>query len=320
MALKIRRERSRGHVGHFRSAEARRAYRAAYDEAFRDLPEANDKHDVETSFGRVRAYEWHPRDTEHRHPVILLPGRASGTPMWSANIRALGEKRRVIALDMLGDAGLSQQHQPLNQVRDHATWLHEVQSQLAPQGAHVVGHSFGGSTAAAYALHHPQSVTSLALLEPMLTLAYPPIRMLLWTALFSLPVLPARWRSAALARVGGSDDDAGALGRMVSLGVAGFRAELPMPRPLSASQLSELTMPVYAAFAERDSLAGKPGTASRVRERLPDGHVTTWPGTTHSLPLQVPAALAGDLDEFWTRAEERARTHPAAHASRLEQR
>ncbi|WP_166984345.1 alpha/beta fold hydrolase [Paramicrobacterium fandaimingii] len=305
MALNIRRKRSHSRVGRFRSITARRAYAEAYDDAFSVLPAPSSTHNIPTTFGTVRAYSWAALNGSAHSPVILLPGRAAATPMWCENVPELIKNRRVIAIDMLGDAGMSRQRIPFRSTRDHATWLQEVQAHLAPGGAHIVGHSFGGSTASAFAHTHSEIVKSLTLLEPVLTVAFPPLRMMLWTTLFSLPVLPQTWRATALARVGGSDDeDAGALGRLVSLGVKEFRAALPVPRPLSADQLARLTMPVSVGLAERHSLAGGPRTAQRVRTALPNSEVTVWSATTHSLPMQVPVQLAQALDDFWTHAEE----------------
>lgn len=311
MALNIRRKPSHSRVGRFRSITAKGAYSEAYDDAFSVLPTPSSTHDIPTAFGTVRAYLWDAVNRSSRAPVILLPGRAAATPMWYENVPELIKNRRVIALDMLGDAGMSRQRIPFRSTRDHATWLQEVQSHLAPGGAHIVGHSFGGSTAAALARAHPEFVTSLTLLEPVLTVAFPPLRMMFWTTLFSLPVLPQAWRATALAHVGGSDDeDAGALGRMISLGVEEFRAALPVPRPLSTDQLAQLTMPVYVGLAEHHSLAGHPSTAQRTRAALSNSEVTIWSGTTHSLPMQVPVQLAQALESFWTRAEKHDR-YPA---------
>ena len=71
--------------------------------------------------------------------------------MWAANVPKLARSRRVIALDALGDAGMSVQSAPLTSVEDQAAWIDEVISALAPEGPHLVGHSFGGATAAVYA-------------------------------------------------------------------------------------------------------------------------------------------------------------------------
>ena len=175
---------------------------------------------------------------------------------------------------------------------------------MAPDGAHVVGHSFGGAVAAAYASAFPEKVKSLALLEPAFTIAYPPPSMLFWSMVVSLPWLPGGLRDTATERVGGAEpgemdgqDDPVAL--MIAAATEHYSSSLPTPTPLSDEQASRLTMPVYIALADRDSLAG---SEEKAKNMLPDASITTWPDTTHSLPMQVPEDLNVVLQQFWTRA------------------
>lgn len=43
-------------------------------------------HDVETTFGTVRAYAWLNPTPVGDVPVVLVPGRASGVPMWGEKL------------------------------------------------------------------------------------------------------------------------------------------------------------------------------------------------------------------------------------------
>ena len=79
-------------VGQFRGEAERDAYLDAYTEAFTRMPTPTRTLDVRTSFGTVRAYEWaNPAATGD--PVVLLPGRGSGVPMWSENLPSLRARR-----------------------------------------------------------------------------------------------------------------------------------------------------------------------------------------------------------------------------------
>ena len=161
--------------------------------------------DVATDLGTVRAYLWSSPSPTDGAPVLLLPGRTSGVPMWSENLADLLAHHSVIAVDALGDAGLSVQSTPLTSTEDQSIWIDEVVRRLAPEGVHLVGHSFGGATAVTYARLHPERVRSLVLLEPVFTFAYPSAGLMAWTVLASLPVLPEAWRERALAEVGGGE-------------------------------------------------------------------------------------------------------------------
>ena len=135
---------------------------------------------------------------------------------------------------------------------DQAAWIHQVLVRQAPRGAHIVGHSFGGATAAAYARHYPTEVRSLTLLEPVFTFSYPSARLMAWTMVASLPGLPTGWRNHALGRIGGTDyDPTEPMARMIDAGTHHYDAHLPTPSLLSDDDARALTMPCLCG----DSLA-----------------------------------------------------------------
>lgn len=291
-------------VGHFRTAEGRADYTESYDAAMRFLPEPTAVHDLPTAFGTVRAYEWSSPEAEGTVPVVLIPGMSSGVPMWAENLAGFAAHRRVIAFDAIGDAGMSVQGVPIASFEDQAEWISEALAQLAPDGAHVVGHSFGGAGAAAYALSHPGDVASLTLLEPFMTVANPPVGKFAWAMVGSLPLIPEGLRNRALGEIGGVPyDPEDPVARMISAGSEHYHSALPMPAVLDDDELRALTMPVYAAFGDTDSLAGGEKAADRADELLPDAEVTLWAGATHSLPMQEAEALDGEIAEFWSRSE-----------------
>ncbi|WP_240951965.1 alpha/beta hydrolase [Rhodococcus sp. BL-253-APC-6A1W] len=290
-------------VGHFRDAEGREIYVETYDRAMSALPPPTATHDLATRFGSVRVYEWFSGGADGAVPVVLIPGMSSGVPMWAENLGTFLPHRRVLAFDALGDAGLSIQSVPLSSTEQQALWISEVLDELAPEGAHVVGHSFGGASAAAYAHRFPERVRSLTLLEPVFTFAYPPVRMLAWTMISTVPFLPESWHNTALGKVGGAEFDPNDdMSKMIAAASEHFSAQLPTPSPLNDAALNSLVMPTYVAIAERDSLAGGRSAAERAR-RLPDATVDIVPDTTHSLPMQAKDFLAVKLPEFWRDAE-----------------
>lgn len=277
--------------GHFRSTEGRERYVSAYDEAFATLPEPSAVHDLPTSHGTVRVYEWSGPGTAEAAPIVLMPGRSSGAPMWAENLPALAQEHPVYALDALGDAGMSVQSVQFTGFEDQTRYLHDVMQQLAPEGAHLIGHSFGGRLGAAYALAHPQDVLTLTLLEPAMTFATPPVSMLFWSGVAFLPGIPRAVEHRALTEIGGEPfDPEDPMARMIQAGAEHYRAALPQPGVLTTEQIAELEMPTYVALGEQDSLAGGE-RAAEAAAALPAGTVEIWPGTTHSLPMQAGEEL-----------------------------
>lgn len=290
-------------VGHFRTPEGRQAYIDAYDAAFAALPKPTETHDVETTFGTVRAYAWINPDPVDEAPVVLVPGRASGVPMWGENLRDFVEHRTVYAFDAIGDSGLSEQTLPLRDMDDNARWMEEALDGLELDRIHLVGHSQGGGLAAAVAVRYPDRLASLTLLEPIMTFGMLPAWAIAWSAVAALPFLPDSWRDHALNRIGGVEDDEvdpeDPMARMIAAGTTHFDSgSLPTPSRLSDEQMRALTMPVYVAIASDKSLAGGEDAAEKA-ELIPTATVKVWPETTHSLPMQVASELDAELETFW---------------------
>src|SRR5699024_9769654 len=153
-------------VGHWDGAEGQDRYLAAYREAFADLPEPTDTLDVRTDFGVVRLYRYQgsgPAD----HPMVLLPGTASGSPVMGDNLPSLLQLGDVYLIDLLGQPGRSVQERPITSAADQAAWLDQTLAALPENSFHLVGLSIGGWTAVNLALHSPQRVESLILLDPV---------------------------------------------------------------------------------------------------------------------------------------------------------
>lgn len=290
----------KGHIGYWKSPVGERSYAAAYNAVLDSLPRPTAARDVPTSFGSVHMLEWAAEGSGL--PVVLLPGRSSGAPMWADNLPDWIGKRTIYALDPIGDAGLSRQRVPLTGFDDQATWIAETLRAVGIPRAHVVGHSFGGANAAIFALRHPKLVASLTLLEPVMVIRGLPLSAFFWASLVLLPV-PQSLKDRAVAQIGGIAVDEvrqrTPMSAMIDSGAKHYSSSLPLPRTLTDAEWRQLTMPVRIDIAGTKSLAGGDTAVSRMRMLLPQATVKHWPEATHSLPMQVRVALDQELLSFW---------------------
>jgi pimeloyl-ACP methyl ester carboxylesterase len=285
--------RDASQVGHFRSAAGEQAYRAAYRKAMTLLPTPRSTLDLETTFGRVRVYEFGAASADRTAiPIILLPGRTSGVPMWASNLPDLVAARTTYALDALGDAGLSVQIRPIRDAGDQADWLDQVLAQLPVRRVHVVGHSFGGWLTANYAARHPERVQTVTLLDPVFVLQGLRWQVYLISLPASLPFLPRSWRTRMLSIIGGGPVDPNdPVARMISEATEHYAVKLPLPERLTGTQLRGLPMPVYAALAGGSVMHNGGHAADVARAEIRDATVELWPDATHSLPMEQGAKL-----------------------------
>ncbi|EPH00434.1 hypothetical protein HMPREF1531_02546 [Propionibacterium sp. oral taxon 192 str. F0372] len=287
-------------VGHWRSETDRNEYQSAYQELIASLGGPDETIDIATSLGIVHVNVWHA--TGDGAPVMLLPGRSSGSAMWVENIREWRGKRTVYAPDPMGDAGFSAQSVPLATVHDQAKWVAETIENLGKGPVHLVGHSFGGSVAAIAAADHPDLVASVSLIEPVFVIENPPASMMFWASLTLLPI-PQSWKDHALGRVAGTEirsDAKEPMARLIRSAGAGYSAELPTPQRFTDEQWRNLQVPMRLDIAGDSKLAGGQRAIDRIKALVPQAQTRLWPGTTHSLPMEAREELGVALDEFWS--------------------
>lgn len=289
---------SRGGVGGFVGRSAFEHYLSAYRDGMAQLPEF-EIFDVPTSFGTVRAYRFAgPTDGV---PVLLLPGRNAATPMYRTNLAALLTHRTVYCVDLLGEAGLSVQHREIRCAADQARWLTEALVGLEFDHVHLLGVSIGGWTAVNCAVHHPDRIASLTLLDPVFTFARIPLKTMFASILMYAPGVPETRRRRVLSWIsGGSDVDAADVeAALISAGSKDFALRTPMPRLFTDAQLRSLAVPVLAFIAGRSVMLDPDRAAARARNLLPHSEIEVWPQASHAINGEYPAEIAQRAARFW---------------------
>ncbi|MFD7765322.1 alpha/beta fold hydrolase [Streptomyces sp. NPDC059787] len=269
------------------------AFDLAYDELRARWPESTEERDVATPYGRTRVHVYGPADGS---PLVLLPGGSATGLVWFANAPALGGRYRVHAVDLLGDAGRTERRgTPLKNADDLTAWLDALLDGLGLDRTHLCGHSYGAWMAVGYALHAPQRVDRLALVDPTQVFAgFRPGYLLR-----ALPTLirPSRARTRAFLAWETADthpDETWQRLYALATTVPG-RKLIAGTRPRAAG----LRMPVLVLLAGRGRAHDAAKVADRARRTLPRGEVALLPGATHhSLPLTEPKELNDRLMDF----------------------
>jgi pimeloyl-ACP methyl ester carboxylesterase len=290
-------------IGHFRSDAARAHFLATYQRCLADLPPYDQTSDVPTSFGTVRAYRF---PGPEGRPVVLLPGRNASTPMWEANLPGLLAHRTVFAVDLLGEPGLSVQERELTGAEDQAQWFDEMLSGLALKAPHLMGVSFGGWSATNYAVRRPGRVTSLTLLDPVMTFAPIPIRTMLMIIPMGLPAaVPEALRRRVLRWIAGGTevDDSVPVAALIASGTRDFALRQPAPTLFTAEQLRTLDVPVLALIAGRSVIHDAERAADTARKLLPRGKIELWSDASHAINGEYPEKIAETAAAFWAEAD-----------------
>jgi pimeloyl-ACP methyl ester carboxylesterase len=105
-------------------------------------------------------------DERGRGPtVVLVPGSCSTGAAWRPVIAALDDRFRCITTSLLGYGGTAERRSPDDCSISHEVDMLEAVVRRAAAPVHLVGHSFGGLAALAFALHGRAPLASLTVLE-----------------------------------------------------------------------------------------------------------------------------------------------------------
>ncbi|MER7175716.1 alpha/beta fold hydrolase [Streptomyces mesophilus] len=269
---------------------------AAYDAVLGQWPVKVEAVDIPTPYGRTRTHVCGPEDST---PLVLLPGGGTTSVSWFANAEALAEHHRVYAVDLLGDLGHTRNDGlPLRSGQDLTAWLGAVLDGLGLDSVQLCGHSYGGWTALNYALHAPERVSRLALLDP--TGCFAGLR-----SAYVLRALPMFARPTALRMLAFHRWETGSLPENpVWREFLAATADAPRPKAIRmrrprAEDLKASTVETLVLLAGRSKAHDTRQVAATARKLLPHADVTVLEQASHhSLPTEQPAVVNRLLKDF----------------------
>jgi pimeloyl-ACP methyl ester carboxylesterase len=284
-------------MGHFTSAQARERYLAAYDVAMRAWPEPRQEFDVPTSFGKVHVHRYGP---ETGTPFVLLHGAAGGASNWYPQIAALGEHHPVYAIDTIDDPGRSAPTRVVAGSQENARWLDETLAGLGLQAISLVGVSYGGFLALCLAVHRPQRLACVTLLDPG-GLEKVPLRFYV-TVLAGLPATLAPKRARPFfARLLANHALVMPPEHLapVMLTARTWRTTRPAARPFTDDELRSIQVPMQVILAGRSILVRPRRVQKRLRRLGLASEIIR--GAGHGLPLEQPGLINQRILDFTRR-------------------
>lgn len=283
-------------IGCFTSVEGRARFVRAYRDGMAVLPTPDETRLLHTSFGRVTAYRFGPPASE---PILLLSGRQASTPMWRANLPSLTARHTVWSMDSIGEPGATAQTAPITGPADHAGWLHEAISRLDVERVHLLGVSIGGWLAAQTAVHRPEKLASVTLLDPAITFAPITWKMIVVSLGSVIPGLPDGVRQWLLSWISGGAkaDESVPEARLIASGMRDFRQIPVRPRQPTVEELRSISVPVLAILAGASIVHDSAKAAERARE-IPGAEVEVWAGRSHAINGEAPEEIAARVGRF----------------------
>ena len=282
----------------FKSEEGRRAIVASYERA---VSRASAQYPlrrraVETALGKTHLIEAGPEDGP---ALLLLHGTASNSATWLADIPQWSRAFRVIAADIPGEPGLSEDRRLTLASEEPAQWLESLLDVLGLPAVRIVGMSLGGWMGLHFANRHPERVQALSLISAS-GLARPKISFLF----VALPLtLLGDWGLKKVNRIvcRGVEIPPDVEEFMILAG----RHFRPMLEPVPVfrdEELLRLTMPIQFLYGKKDALLPAEASVRRLRKLLPHAEAHVFPDCGH--------AVIGKTDEILEFQLRRGRADP----------
>ena len=249
--------------------------------------------------------------TGQGHPVVLIHGVGLNKEMWGGQIVGLAPHFQVIAYDMLGH-GASPRPEPGTGLDGYAAQLKELLDHLQLPQATVIGFSMGGLVARAFALHYPQQLEGLVILNSVFNRSAEQRAGVIERTRQAAEHGPDANAEAALSRWFSREYQAANPAQ-----IAAIRQTLASNDPqgylttyeLFATQdmylvedLGSIQVPTLVATGELDP-GSTPEMARQLAERIPGAQVAVLDEQRHMMPVESPRLVNQVLLDFLHQAQ-----------------
>lgn len=270
-------------IGRFKNDASQQAYDRAYRALEGKWPVPSTQLDVPTSFGTTHVRK---SGTGTRTPIVLVHSLGANGLQWHIVAEDLCRDRAVYALDTIGTAGRSVQTAPLTGESDLAAWVGEVLAELGLDRVHLVGYSQGAWHAVLVALHAPEHLASVTLIEP--------------GGVFDKPSWGVLWKMirAGMRR---TDENIRKLNEWMSPGYVlddleftlakealNYRPGIGWARMLDDSEVRSIAVPMLVISGAETVVSTPERVAARLTDLLPRAETEIYPGTGHGILGHIP--------------------------------
>ncbi|WP_236190315.1 alpha/beta fold hydrolase [Pseudomonas paraglycinae] len=246
-------------------------------------------------------------------PVVLIHGVGLNKEMWGGQIVGLATQYRVIAYDMLGH-GASPRPASGTALLGYADQLLELLDHLQLPEASVIGFSMGGLVARAFALHYPDRLKSLVVLNSVFNRSEEQRAGVIARTAQAAEHGPDANAEAALSRWFSREYKAANPAQ-----IAAIRQTLAGNDPQGylttyelfatqdmyrADDLGSIQAPTLIATGELDP-GSTPEMAEQLAARIPGAKVAVLPEQRHMMPVESPRLVNQTLLEFLDTAHAR---------------
>lgn len=259
----------------FKSEEGRRKILSFYSKSLGAVNFSYQERYVDTAFGKTYVLE---AGVPENPSVVLIHGSCSNSAAWYGDIPVLSERYHVFSVDIMGDAGNSEENRLNQRTDEFENWLKEVMSGLSLERAILIGNSLGAWISLKFAAAHPEKVAKLVLIAPSGIAPTSP-SFVIKTILYLL--MGEKGRKAITKMIFGNDEIPQEVMDFTSLIGENFNPLTGAMPALTDDRMRKLTMPLLFIAGENDTLTNARKAAKRLKGILPGTEIHIIKNNSH---------------------------------------
>jgi len=264
----------------FKTPELEKDYMALYKVVLTKWNVPMESLDITTRYGITHI---NTCGSTNNTPMLLFPGFGANSAIWYPNVGALSSKFRIYAIDTNGQPGKSIPRQKLT-ASNSIEWISEVLNNLNLEKVNMAGISLGGWLTLNFAIHKPERVEHIILLDPAASLEKVSGDFLRhsFIPIMVHPTRPGlvkyfRWMTRGYV----VDPN---WGELMLQGILNTRPQPPIrPAPFTDSELRSVKIPVLLLIGERSVIYNPQGAYQRAIRLISNVQAEIIPGASHAL-------------------------------------